>query len=99
MEEKFIGSGDTDNHIKVGKRYVDDEFAILNKHGDLDLILDRFNTYSETVKITLEKEKNNHLSFIDVEMVRTEDRFHTKIYMKKRTWAVTYTIVPIIQGQ
>ena len=73
---------DKEGHIKMWKRYVDDVFAIIAKEGDPQSILDQANTLSETVKFTLEVEKEGTLPFLDVELIKNKNRIDTKVYRK-----------------
>jgi hypothetical protein len=46
------------------------------------MILERSNRISETVKLTLEWEKNNSLPFLDVKIMRQNDKLNSSVYGK-----------------
>ena len=61
---------------------MDDIFAIITKNGDPQAILDQANTLSDTVKFTLEVEKEGVLPFLDVKLTKREDKIDTTVYRK-----------------
>ena len=81
--EEIIMTRDTDNCIKFWRRYVDDIFAIIKKEGEPEHILENINKISDTVKFTLEKERDGCLPFLDVNIIRDENTLHTTVYRKK----------------
>jgi hypothetical protein len=80
--EQRIKHEDTQGCIKFWRRYVDDNFAVIRRGGDPLVILERFNRISETVKLILEREKNNCLPFLDVKIMRKYDKLTTSVYRK-----------------
>ena len=71
------------NFELVWLRYVDDVFAVLPDNIDLDNFLASLNRLSPSIKFTIEKESNNSIPFLDVEVIRGENnRPQFKIYRK-----------------
>jgi hypothetical protein len=69
---------------KVWLRYVDDIFAVWS-HGEtkLDEFTQYLNTISPNIKLTTEKEHNNRLAFLDVNVVKSSNALKTEVYRKK----------------
>src|SRR5215469_120300 len=63
-------------------RYVDDIFAVLPVDLDLEFILQRLNDCVPEIKFTLELEVNGCLPFLDVLLIRNNDRLSFKIFRK-----------------
>jgi hypothetical protein len=80
--EQRIKNEDTQGWIKFWRRYVDDIFAVIRRGRDPQVILERSNRISETVKVTLEREKNNCLPFLGVKIMRKDDKLTTSVYRK-----------------
>ena len=62
--------------------YVDDIFVLFIKEEHLKLFLNYFNSCHENIKFTSEKETNNKLSFLDIEISRDKNLFITSVYGK-----------------
>jgi hypothetical protein len=67
----------TGNHMKFWKRYVDDIVAIISIEGDPEAILAQANTISDTVKFTLENEREGSLAFLDVKITKNRSKLVT----------------------
>ena len=61
------------------RRYVDDTFVLFRKEEHLKLFLNYFNLCHENIKFTSEKETNNKLSFLDIEISRDKNQFITSV--------------------
>ena len=61
---------------------MDDIFVLLRKEEQLKLFLNYFNSCHENIKFTSEKEINNKLSFLDIEIPRDKNQFITLVYRK-----------------
>ena len=75
--QKFLKTGS----IKFWKfkpvfyeRYVDDIFVLFRKEEQLQLFPNYFNSCHENIKFTSEKESNNKLSFLDIEISRDKNQ-------------------------
>ena len=64
------------------RRYVDNVFVLFRKEEHLKLILNYLNSCHENIKLTSEKETNNKLSFLDIEIPRDKNQFVTSVYGK-----------------
>ena len=64
-------------------RYVDDVFAIIPNNVNIDAFLNSLNNLSHSIKFTTEKEANNCLPFLDVQVMRgNNNRPCFKVYRK-----------------
>ena len=61
---------------------MDDIFVLFRKEEHLELYLNYFNSCHENIKFTSEKETNNKLSFLDIEISRDKNQFITSVYRK-----------------
>ena len=64
------------------RRYEDDIFVLFRKEEHLKLFLNYINSCHENIKFTSEKETNNKLSFLDIEISRDKNQFITSVYCK-----------------
>ena len=63
-------------------RYVDDTFAMFRNEEESDNFFKQLNCLHPSLKFTFEKEKNNCLPFLDVNVERTATGFETNVYRK-----------------
>ena len=69
--------------IALWYRYVDDTFTFI-KAGEVENVLERLNSFHESIKFTFEKERDDSIAFLDVKVIRNEDgTFSTDIHRKK----------------
>ena len=68
------------------RRYVDDTFLLFKKQEHVDAFLEYVNAKHRNIKFTVERENNNVLSFLDVNVCRKNNYFETNVFRKK-----TYT--------
>ena len=74
-------------------RYVDDILLIYNKRLiDIEDVLSSLNIFCPNLKFTLEREKDNKLNFLDINIEKTNTSFSYNIYRKDTT---TDTIIPM----
>ena len=64
------------------RQHVDDIFVHFRKIEHLKIFLNYFNSCHENIKFTSEKETNNKLSFLDIEISRDKNQFITSVYRK-----------------
>ena len=69
-------------------------FVLFRKEELLKLFLDYFNSYHENIKFTSEKETNNKLSFLDIEISRDKNQFLTSVY--RNSHLVEYFFILIV---
>ena len=73
-------------------RYVDDILLIYNRnHIDIREILISSNSFTPSLNFTLEQEIDNKLNFLDITLVKTDDKISFDIYRKPTT---TDVIIP-----
>ena len=63
-------------------RYVDDTFLLFWDESHIDMFQQYLNQQHNNIKFTVEKEKDDRLPFLDVEVTRTETEFITGTYRK-----------------
>ena len=64
-------------------RYVDDTFTFI-KDGKIEFVQQTLNSFHKDISFTYETEKNNNISFLDVNVTRKADGyFDTDVYRKK----------------
>ena len=62
-------------------RYVDDIFAVFDKHSSSETFLDHLNKQHKNMRFTLEKSTNS-LPFLDTEIEIIDDKFESWVYRK-----------------
>ena len=83
----FVGFYEEKLFSKISKRstyfrYVDDTFAIFHNEEESENFFNQLNCLHPSFKFTFEKEKNNCLLFLDVNLERTVTGFETSVYRK-----------------
>ena len=72
---------ETSINPKLYVRYVDDIFAVFDKHSSSETFLDHLNKQHKNMRFTLEKSTNS-LPFLDTEIEIIDDRFESWVYRK-----------------
>ena len=67
------------------RRYVDDTFLLFKKQEHVGAFLEYVNARHRNIKFTVERENNNVLSFLDVNVCRKNNYFETNVF-RKRTY-------------
>ncbi|XP_043469746.1 uncharacterized protein LOC122503318 [Leptopilina heterotoma] len=62
-------------------RYVDDTILAIKKEH-VDLVIDTFNSYNRKLQFTVEKEKENSINFLDLKLIRDNNKIITNWYQK-----------------
>ena len=65
------------------KRYVDDIFAVFTSELEADSFLEFLNQQHTSLKFTMEKSKDSQLNFLDVTVIKENNSFETKWYLKE----------------
>ena len=69
--------------VALWHRYVDDTFTIIKKEK-VEEVLERLNSFHDSIKFTYEKEKDGIISFLDVKVITKANRtFDTDIHRKQ----------------
>ena len=71
-------------------RYVDDIFVLFNSAEVLKSFYSDLNSRHLNLSLTIENEKHNRMSFLDVNIIREKDKFTTSVYCKP-TFSRIYT--------
>ena len=72
------------------RRYVDDIFLLFKSNDHLKYFQDFLNSYHINMSLSMETEKENKLSFLDVEVIREQGKFTTTVY-RKPTFSGVYS--------
>ena len=64
------------------RRYVDDIFVLFSEPSYIDKFKDYMSLQHKNINFSKESENNNSLSFLDVKISRTDNKFVTNIYRK-----------------
>ena len=68
--------------VSLWFRYVDDTFTFIKK-GEVNSVVDALNGFHENIEFTFEREADNHISFLDVKVIKNADgSFKTDIHRK-----------------
>ena len=72
------------------RRYLDDIFVLFNSPEHLKRFHSYFRSCHLNISVTRENEKDNRVSFLDVNIIREKDKFATSFY-RKPTCSRIYT--------
>ena len=64
------------------RRYVDDIFVLFNSAEQLKRFYSYLNFSHLNISLTIENEKDNRMSFLDVNIIREKDKVTTSVYCK-----------------
>ena len=64
------------------RRYIDDIFVLFNSAEHLKRFYSYLNSRHLNISLTIENEKDNRMSFLDVNIIREKDKFTTSVYRK-----------------
>ena len=74
------------------KRYVDDSFCMSENENDAENFFEFLNCQHKNIKLTLVKESDKFLSFLDILIENQRNRFSTVFLSKENINWVIYTI-------
>jgi hypothetical protein len=81
-----------ESQVEGDFRYVDDILIVYREnHANINSILDKFNSILPSMKFTLEQEQDNRINFLDITVIKNQDRLSFDIYRKPTT---TDSIIP-----
>ena len=63
------------------RRYVDDIFVLFNLAEHLKCFHSYLHSRHLNISFTIENEKDNRMSFLDVNIIREKDKFTTSVYI------------------
>ena len=69
------------NDVLLHKRYVDD-CSLIVKKDKIEEILSSFNNYNNNLQFTIERETNNSINFLDIQLIRTNNKIITNWFRK-----------------
>jgi len=82
FEKLFIDSCPNEFKPKFYKRYVDDTFLIFDNETQSKQFHEYINSKHPNINFTIEKQNNNSLSFLDINIKNVNDVFITNVYRK-----------------
>ena len=90
FEQRIIKFLLEDKRILYYNRYVDDIFMIYN-HSKItpQQILEQFNTQNKNLKFTMNEEVNSQISYLDLNLINTNEQIKLEIYRKPTTTDTT----------
>ena len=71
-------------------RFVDDSFAIFNNEGEAESFHNKLNSLHPNLKFTMESEQDGELPFMDVKVMKVQDKLQRSVY-RKPTFTGLYT--------
>ena len=69
------------NDVLLFRRYVDDRLLIAKK-DKIEEILSSFNNCNNNLQFTIERETNNGINFLDIQLIRTNNKIITNWFRK-----------------
>ena len=81
-EKLWLAECPSDFKPKYYKRYVDDTFLLFDNISKIQPFSDYMNSKHSNIKFTYEIESNNSISFLDILINNTNNKFVTSIYRK-----------------
>ncbi|XP_044757744.1 uncharacterized protein LOC123315905 [Coccinella septempunctata] len=89
LEEEILANSNYD--ITIFKRYVDD-CLIITSEQQVQEILAHLSGFHNKIQFTIEKEKNNSINFLDITIIRNNNKLETKLYRKPTNtdWILDY---------
>ena len=72
------------NEVPIWLRYVDDTFTIINESKIVDLI-NALNSFHPNIKFTHEIESDNHISFLDIKVIKNNNGSISRGVFRKNT--------------
>ena len=80
FEEQWMSDCPIDYKPISYRRYVDDTFLLSSSELHVTKFLNYTNSKHRNIKVTVEREENNSLSFLDIKIVRDGGKFQTSVY-------------------
>ena len=90
FEKNWLQSCPSDFKPYYYRRYVDDIFAVFTSSQHLEAFRNFLNGRHANMSFTIESEKQNRMSFLDVQISREDKTFITSVY-RKPTFSGVYT--------
>ena len=90
FEKNWLQSCSSDFKPYYYRRYVDDIFAAFTSSQHLEAFRNFLNGRHANMSFTIESEKQNRMSFLDVQISREDKTFITSVY-RKPTFSGVYT--------
>ena len=82
FEEQWMSDCPIDYKPITYRRYVDDTFLLFSSELHVTKFLNYMNSKHRNIKFTVEREENNSLSFLGINIFRDGGKFQTSVYRK-----------------
>ena len=82
FEEQWMSDCPIDYKPITYRRYVDNTFLLFSSELHVTKFLNYMNSKHRNIKFTVEREENNSLSFLGINIFRDGGRFQTSFYRK-----------------
>ena len=82
LEERIFSDCPEEFKPKYYRRFVDDTFALFRNLDEAHMFLNFINSLHPNIQFTVETEQEESLSFLDITVNRTNNRFSTGVYRK-----------------
>ena len=83
FERNLLSGCPIDCKPRFYRRYLDDTFIIFNNEAEAKKFFQYSNSQHNRIKFTYEPENNEKLSFLDVTVHKSDNKFNTSIFRKK----------------
>ena len=90
FERNWLQNCPSDFKSYYYRRYVDDIFVLFTSPEHLEAFENFLNGRHANMSFTIESEKQNRMSFLDVQIICEDKTFTTSVY-RKPTFSVVYT--------
>ena len=89
-ESKWLEKCPPQFRPKHYRRYVDDIFLMFENKDHVKIFLRYLNSRHPNITFTCEEEENNTLSFLDISILRNDNKLETSVF-RKPTFSGVYT--------
>ena len=90
FEKNWLQNCPSDFKPHYYRRYVDDIFVLFTSPKHLEAFRNFLNGRHANMSFTIESEKQNRMSFLDIAIIREDKTFTTSVY-RKPTFSGVYT--------
>ena len=82
FEKNWLQSCDSDFKPHYYRWYVDDIFVLFTSPKQFETLRNFLNGRHANISFTIEREKQNRMSFLDIAIIREDKTFTTSVYCK-----------------
>jgi hypothetical protein len=82
LETSFLNNAPINNKPSFYNRYIDDILCGFDSVEQASLFLNQINNAHPNIKFTMEPEASNKISFLDISITRSDNKFRTNVFRK-----------------